>query len=1824
MKRNFIILLTILVFVFISCSSDSEEKKEKISYSEEISKLVSKVTGGPISSKDKISVSFNKAIITSDAEQTILDEEVFEIEPPIVGKTYWSGNKVLVFQPDEPMKFREKYKVSLDVHKLSDSFNNVIIDTLKFDFEILGRELDAFSGELTLKDKNNPSLLNYRGRIVFSEETDSELLKESISFREGSDDYLLEIFPEPDKKSFVFISQDIVRDNSTKDYRLIIGKEKLDLSEEFVKEFQVTPLDRLKIADVKLLEEGNNPKIRIEFSDEVDFDQNLSGLILVEDVPDIKIQKIGSSLILDGDFEFGGEYVVIVEGGLRSRWGTKTEEKYTQKVKFSDIKPQVKFASDGVFLPEGNQYKLQFYTANLKRVHIEVKKVYENNLNNFLRTEKLNSISSRKESFKESYINRVGVIIHNETFEISDQINNYLLSEIDLSDMVKRNDKGLYLVRLNFNPRDILVNIDKEIYRYIEEEGQIYKPIVFSNIGLTCKIADDDYHVFATDITTGKPLSNVGLKIKYMYDSYDEFVAQGRTNEEGFATLNVGRYGDYRLFLEAEYNDQRGVIKFNEMEWNISGFDISGVEENKEGSKAFIYTERGVYRPGDEINLSAIIRHGNSGYPDDRPVTIEIFNPQRKKVYELTNKTNKDGFYNFKIQTKESDQTGNWSAKFNIGNQEFNHTIKIETIVPYSLKVKIEPELKTLKWNHEKLNFDVVCNYLFGNPGAGLQTEVDLEINPINKGFPKYSKFNFTNPTLNFEQIQKNIFKGKLDENGKKNVSWPLPSFSGVPSALSIKLTATVFEKGGRPNKSWINIPIENYSHFVGIQPPKYSYVATGSDAEIPVILVDPNGKAVSGKTIKYKIYRNSKYWWWDYGKDRKLKFKTDINTSLIKEGELTSGTTHTNLNFVPIDQGSYLIEVSDESGTGHSSGIIISAYRWGGSPGGDKNAGTLALSSDKEKYYVGEEAVIQFPAPTDGSVLLTIEKGNSILEKKWHYPNGENEMVIKVPVTKEMAPNSYVTVSVIQPHSQTVNDRPIRTFGILPLMIEDRESKHFIDIQTASQFRPGEEFEVALQTSDRKRTQFTIAVVDEGLLDITQFRTPNAWSHFFKKIRLAVKTYDLFSHVIAANIGDVFKVFSIGGSMDYRESQLKPDKGKKRFKPVSLFKGPVTTDINGRAVVKFIMPEYVGSVRIMVIAARKNSYANAEKTVPVKTELIILPTLPRVVGPGEKFTIPITVFAMEDNIGNVSINVNTEGPLNVVGTKKQTLNFDKAADKDVYFDIGVLPEVGQSKVVITAKSNKYSASYNVDLMVRPSSARIYKSFDYKVEPGNGLDIDLPVEGLKGTNRATLTISNFPNINFGHRLKWLMRYPYGCIEQTTSSVFPQLYLKKFIKYPDAYSETIDNHINAGIERLRRFQISSGAFSYWPYGNEASHWGTLYGGHFMVEAKKLGYHVAEDLYQNWLTFTKREARNHSGELMYRVYRSYILAQDGNAELSEMNALKESQLNNMSNVQKWLVAAAYKLAALPDEANSITKSLGTETENYTDFSGTYGSGLRDKAMILDALVILEKFDLADELTREIALEVATRDWYSTQTIGYSLLAVGKYMQLVMGDNKTQKIKGSIKYADGSSEQFESDKSLDIEISNGFGKPINVFVDEETTSENIYLTLHWDGVPLKSTVIDENKNIKLDAGWYDEDGKSIDPSELRQGTTFYGKFTVTNISNLDRIDEVALVQVLPSGWEIVNTRLLNESLPLWTESFILSEEEYLDIRDDRIMWFFDLYQRKVNNKSVKELDFVVKLNAVTVGEFDLPGTITEAMYNNNYRASKAGKKVKVIKPQ
>ena len=1798
--------LLLSFFLIYSCSGRKQEAEDtsEVKYSEEVAKVISHITAGRVLPTSTITITFIEPVVKQEELLKEIDNP-FSFSPSISGSAKWVEKNKLEFKPEKPLSPRVNYTGSVDVAALSEDFKGIEVN-LKFYVE--GMELNSFKAELELENPSNPQKLIYKGKIAFSQNVSLQAIQDAASFS----DIGLNWNQETDK-SFSFVSGTILRQSETKKYTFKLNGKALNLLESLEKYVEVVPLEKIKLTKIDKDEQGKTPKLMLQFSDQLDLNQDLNGFVSITPETNFKIQQLGKYLILDGDFKFGNEYEISIKSGLKSKWGSKTDQPISEKVKFSDIQPQVEFSSNGIFLPTSNNKRVQFLTTNVKRVHVEIKKVFDENVDAFFRNENLNSAKNRNSEFKQSYVSSVGAIIYNQTLEIGDSKNEWLLHELALDNVFKDYSNGLYLIRINFNPRDILVPIKGSELGHIQKNGQIYKPITISDIGLIAKRFDNNqrYQIYTTDLKTGKPLSGVKVSSANYSSTHDT----GTTNESGRVVL-TGRRGDY---IRAEKGGQISIINPNSMEWNKSGFDVGGVSSRDLETRAFTYTERGVYRPGDSINMSCIIRHNTSQSVSNAPADLMLYNPEGTLVHEQTQKNAVDGFYNFSFGTDQNDPTGNWSAQIRTGNKRFYHTLKIETVVANRIKVKVTPALKKLLPENRQLQLEIESKYLFGASAKGLAYESEVEVFEVHSAFPKFQEFSFFNQYIDFQNIKSKINEGNLDQNGNATITWNVPYLSQAPSPLKAKITATVQEEGGRPNNAWTFVDLHPFSHYVGIKN-TYSYVKLNSKNNIPVVVVNHDGEAAAGRELIYRIYRNDSYWWYQYNsfRDFKLRYKTDKHSHLIEDGVVTSGKPHATVPFQPAQSGQYLIEVQDAV-SGHISSVFMSAYPYGGIPSGDQNAGTLMLKSEKESYEVGDEATISFPSPKQGNVLLTVEKADRIILSKWIDPTDAEDMKVKLEITRAMVPNAYVTVTVLQTHSQTVNDRPIRMFGILPIDVIDPGTKQELVIKMPDELKPKQGFDVEISALDGKQTQFTIAIVDEGLLDLTNFQTPNPWKEFFKKVRLEVETFDMFAFVIGANESDVFKTFSIGGDEDYRESQLDPFKKKKRFKPVCMFQGPLKTDSQGKAKVHFEMPNYIGSVRVMVVGASGNTYSSTEKTVTVKSDLVVQPTIPRALKPGDEFTIPVNVFATKGNIGKVNLTIDTEGPLEVVGSRSIPHTFVKEDDKLFYFKVKVKPAVGQAKITITCSGSGVTSSYDADVPVSPSAARIYEKAEKIIKPGETISLDLPTLGIDGTNNARLSLSVFPNMDFTHRLQYLIRYPYGCIEQTTSSVYPQLALKDLLGGDTFRQKEIDKNINDGISRLRTFQLGDGGFSYWPGGQEASEWGSNYATQFLIEARKQGYVVPDNMYDEAIRYLDRQSRRTSDEekqIMTRINRCYVLALGGKAPINEMNLLKQNHYAKMNSVQQWQLVACYKLAGAVDKVQDLIGKISTEVKEYNEFSHTYGSRHRDLGIILRCLVILERKNDAALMAKYVAEVLSNNNWYSTQTVGQMLLGIGAYFDYAgIKVNSDLIIEGEVILPNGKKEVIKSVNKYALYINEGYGNELKLKLNSDVDVSQLYVTVSSNGVPLTDNTKEVNKNIALETKWYNEDGEIINIAQINQGETFYGHFRVKNTSVVPRIDEVALVQLLPSGWEIENMRLTNEVLPVWMSSWKTGKEEYLDIRDDRIMWFFDLYNSQA-------LDFVVKINAITQGKYQLPGARCEAMYNADYVATKESKTVEVVK--
>lgn len=1817
LKRCFALCFFTVLLMSVSCGV-KKEKKKSIAFDENAAKTVSAMTSGVISSTDKIKVRFAKNVIDKNLVGTSIVVPILEFSPEIKGVAMWEDGQTLAFSPSKPLPLNEKYTGKLLIKKLFPSDKNLKKDVIDFSFQVATRELVSLKGDFEPESYDTPDVVNFTGTVLLTEPCEVASVKKAVKIL-LDDKYKEGIFSfREDLKQFTFVVKGIKR-NEMHTIKVYVLAEELGISKDIEKIFYSYVFKELKVVKTIEKSSGTSLYLQVEFSDDLDKGQNLEGLISVEPKVELTTKKRGKLIIVKGDFKNGQTYSLTLSSGIRSKWGSRLKMGYNTSVNFLDLNPEIKFASDGMFLPGSNNRKIQFYTTNLKQVYVTVSKVFESNIGMFLQDDELSNSSSRTNEFYN--LHRVGVtVVNNKTLIIGEEKNVKKLNELDLSELISKDARGMYLVKLHFNYEDMMYSHpypdryddyydDPRGRGYIYDHGKVFKPVLLSSMGMVCKKADKDFNIFVSDIDTGKPLSGINVALRTYQN---QISSKGVTNGDGVAKLNDVK--DTIYYAESFRGDERSIVLLDQMKMNNSSFDTEGVAKNKEGVKAFIYTERGVYRPGDNVNLSVIVRNEQDTFPENHPLTITIKNPKRQLFLEKILNTAKDGFYSFSFKTDENDPTGNWQVIVKAGDSVFHHMLRIETVVPYKLKIKIDSDKKAVTKEKAELELEVDTKYLFGTPGSDLKTEVRGNLKKYSKKLKNYRGYTFTDESVDFKEIKTEIFNGKLDNEGKVKFKWSLPSLEFAPTSLIAEVEATVFEKGGRPNKQKIKIPVEPFDFYVGLEKPEtdYGYVKMGTSLNINTIVVNTEGEPMGGKPLSYKLYRNNLYWWWEY-RDRVargLKYKSDFETELIKEGELVSSNIPIPITLDLNDSGEYYLEV--QAGDGHISSFFFKAGYWGSESSG-KDGGMVDIKADKNKYNPGDTAKLTFMSPSEGSILVSVEKGFEVQALYTVKPSGNNETTVEIPITKDMVPNVYVAASVIQARNGIKNDRPLRMYGVVPLMVEDKLSREEITIDLPESLESEKPFKVKIQTKDKSQTQLTVAVVDEGLLALTAFETPDPFKFFYSKERLQVITSDMFPYVIGANKGDVFNMFSIGGEM--MAEAAKNDKGgkKRRFVPVSLFKGPILTDGNGYAEVEFEMPNYIGAVRVMVVSAKGKKYGNVETTVPVKKDLMIMPTLPRVLHPGDNFILPTTLFAMKDNVGKVDVSVELGENLSLTGEAVKSVHFEKMGESDVFFNVSVGQFIGTTKVVVRAKSSSLNVEKVFDLTVLPVSPRMYKSILKQGIPGDEITLTIPNDGIEGSNEAVVSIMSRPGINIEHRLGYLIRYPYGCIEQTTSSVFPQIFLDQIVNLTDKEKDKINYAVNRAIERLKRFVTPSGGFAYWPGETIPSNWGTSYASHFLIEAQKLGYYVPDSMLTAIIRYQTSMALSTKDSLKSRVYRIYLLALAGYPSSGGMNLLKESSLKEMNNVEKWMLAAAYNLTGDKTTANRIIEGADTSVPSQYFYDESFGSNLRDRAIILETATILGKEKAVDELLVDISRKLSEKEWMSTQTAAYSLMAVGKYFlhENIKSDKKL--MAGKIIYPDGRVESFETEKvSSKFKIEKGFGKDAVIEISKKSNVSKVYTAVQWSGVPSNVVVEAESKNISLEVKFYNENGIKIDVDTLKQGETFYATYSVKSNSH---VSEVYLEQMLPSGWEIDNTRLSGESLPAFASGWNVNQAQYTDIRDDRIVWFFNL------NYSF-ELKFLVKLNAVTKGTFSLPPTVCEAMYDKeSYRAVVPGKIVKVV---
>jgi hypothetical protein len=863
-----------------------------------------------------------------------------------------------------------------------------------------------------------------------------------------------------------------------------------------------------------------------------------------------------------------------------------------------------------------------------------------------------------------------------------------------------------------------------------------------------------------------------------------------------------------------------------------------------------------------------------------------------------------------------------------------------------------------------------------------------------------------------------------------------------------------------------------------------------------------------------------------------------------------------------------------------------------------------LRFASDKDTYQVGETAKIQLPEASKGRALLTVENASQILDQRWLELNGERTQV-DVPITDKMAPNVYVSISLLQPHQGKTNDRPIRLYGIIPVKVENPSTLLTPVINAGEEWKPMTPQTFKVSEQNGKPMSYTLAVVDEGLLGLTKFETPDLHKSFYKKEALGIKTWDLFDDVMGAYGGQLERMLALGGG---DEAQIDDAANKpKRFPPVVRFLGAFTLEAGQTREHTVELPPYLGAVRIMLVAAQDQAYGRAEKPVFVRQPVMMLSSLPRTLKTNETVQVPLTVFVGKPEVKQVTIETKGNQAFSAL-SQPITVNFDQPGEKVVMVPVqtGATPMAGQLQFIAT--SGAESSQHTVDIAIQAPNTPSIRSVMATIEPQSTWSPTVTPFGLTGTNQSTLEVSAIPGLNLDQHLDYLVNYPHGCLEQTTSSAFPQLYLPKLLQLPAEQQQKVERHIKAAIDKLGNFQAVSGNLMYWPGSTEVNDWASIYAGNFLVEAQKQGYAIPTTLLNNWLIYQVNQAQEWSNvdnqdTSSIQAYRLYVLALAGKPQMGAMNRLRES---GKANTQaRWMLAAAYQKVGQTEAATQLTQGLAATQTSAPTPDLTFSGKLGNLGIQLETLLALNKTQDADALIQQMAIELALAENANTHDLSWALMSISHYLA-----QSTQAIKGQVSINGATATALSTAQSL---LSQKLATGDTAFkVDLKNEGDRkLYATVYSKGVAPAGNELAESKGLTLQVDilnsakqvvWSTQN-PSTQPLQFAQGQDYSIVVQVAN-STPKVVKRVALSTLVPSGMEI-GTHPEAAKVGL----------SYQDVRDDRVLSYFDLNAGE--RKTV-----TIPVNAAFLGNYYFPATSAEVMYEPNKRGRTAGLSVQIVK--
>jgi uncharacterized protein YfaS (alpha-2-macroglobulin family) len=1809
-KRLFMAMLASLLLL-ASCS-----KKEA-----DILKLSTPLPGGLVPPTSVITFNFSKAVMKIDSVNQWTSTPFIEFTPAIPGKFVWQDSSILIFSPDGPLPGDTKFTGRLNTSLLlqmsgmksfegKDEFTfgteSFAMRQAEFFYDRLGEKRQVgIKANLEFTYAVNPQDVANTIRLTIDKEP-QKLSKVNTTEKNRIIAVEIGVFTQLERAREIAIdfSSDLISPETNTHIKM---------ERPFV--YTMPGLEELKIYGHEVGFDGTTSWIKIRTSQEID-KGSVQPFLTIDPVREYTISSDAEGFTLKGKFEPGTAFRLTIKQGLESLLGGRTQNQYDADIIVGNVAPSFGFASkSGVYMLLSGQRGIEIKTINLPKVNVRVSQIFQNNLVFFLDQGRSYDYDydyyDDEEGFSGSYRRKFryntgnyGRVLSNDSISVKNIVNQEVTTLFDLKPFMNTGYKGFYLV---------------EIANPVQAWRSTSKLISVSNIGLIVKKSATEIVVFATSLETNEPISGALINV---ISTDNQVIASQKTDGDGAATFSNFeelRKGFMPKLITAELESDFNFINLADYRVETSRYDVDGKYDVANVYDAFMYGDRNIYRPGEKIYLSGIVRNLTHDLTAQLPVKMKVFSPQGTMLRESQHTLNEQGSFETNYQTSLTSQTGSFRFELYTGNNLYlsSYGVSVEDFVPDRLKVKLTASAEKAKPG-DKVKYDLEALNFFGPPAAGRNYEFEGSFAIIPYTSKAFPSFRFSDDGATNYEGKPEVYTGKTNDDGKATIEFPLPRILTSTGLLRAKGRIGVFDESGRPVYQIAQTIVHPKDYFIGVLNQGSYYMSPNAPQKMQIVAVDMDDKAINGFKAKVELYR---FEWHSvlrqHPKTNTLRYVSERREILVKTDKITLSDKPTEFSYSSPRSGEYAVRVSKDGEAGYNQFYFYS-YSWGSSDITsfeiDPEA-RIDMVFDKKIYAPGDKAKILFQAPFNAKMLVTVERNQVFSYRYLDVVN--NAASMELGVVEKFLPNVYVS-AVLFRKIKEMNIPLMAGHGFAPLMVEKKSNRLDVAITAPPKIRPKTKQTVMVKTNE-KNVFLTLAAVDEGICQVKNYKTPDPYTYFYAKKALQTETFDFFRDLIPEPAKSAQKSSTGGDEAAAMAKRVNP-LGVQRFKPLAIWSGILQTNGDGTANVVLDVPEFNGELRLMVLAYKGDRFGSAEQGMKVADPVVLTPALPRFLSPNDTLSMALTAFNTTENPVSLTFDVEASGGV-VPLTKSASLDVGANQERFVNIMLKSTNEIGKAMVKVRTTAFGEKLESTTELPVRPIAPFVAEGISGFVDGGSSTSHDIGDVYLPYGRHSHINLSPYPVANFSKELKYLMGYPHGCLEQTVSKAFPQIYLRDIAVILDP---TILNtgsptyFVNEAITKITSMQLHDGSFSYWPGWHEVNNWTTVYATHFLLEAKKAGYSVPEVTLKSAVNAVGQIARSklttdyyyYQGQktVIRRIadksalYALYTIALAGSPDKAIMNFYRNEKSLLTTDTQ-FLLAGAF---ALSGDRRTFTELLPPEfkTEEAVRTSGyCFDSPIRANALILNILLDTDLNNSSIPRYMEYLSKTYRRYyWYSTQDNAFTLLAFGKAARMA----SSTKVDGTIKVGTKDYSYKGGNQKFDLEP---YGKKVSLSMEG---SGRVYYSIVTEGIRSDGKVQIEDKGLQVRREFFNRNGEPVSMGSIKQNDLIIIKLAL--ISSVDLLENVAISDLLPAGFEIENPRITETTDYAFIKN--ATSPQYMDIRDDRINIYTSF--RGGNRTQI----FYYMVRAVTPGVFHYAPVVAEAMYNAEYYSANGQTKVRVAR--